>query len=195
MSTITVISDDKTIRIDGLTYRFDFETPENLHAIQYDTNSNTGHIEWTGANNQDLTEADYDTQVAPYVKLYKAEQARIEKAMQEAEEQAKKEAEEAAKKAEEEAKAALEKYNSEEERFARLRTERNRRIAATDYLMASDYPISEEDKAKVIAYRQALRDLPAQEGAPWTDDTIPWPTLELSFDIEETTTNTTETVK
>lgn len=64
-----------------------------------------------------------------------------------------------------------------QERFQLLRAARDARISATDYLMTSDYPISETDKAQVIIYRQALRDLPAQEGAPWDGggDATPWP--------------------
>lgn len=36
----------------------------------------------------------------------------------------------------------------------------------------ADYPASEEDKAIVIAYRQALRDVPQQAGFPYE---IEWP--------------------
>ena len=42
-----------------------------------------------------------------------------------------------------------------------------------------DYPIPADQRTAVQAYRQALRDLPAQEGAPWdggAEDT-PWPDL------------------
>lgn len=63
--------------------------------------------------------------------------------------------------------------------FTNLRTERDRRLAATDYLLMPDYPLSDEQRAVVQAYRQALRDLPAQEGAPWdggAEDT-PWPVM------------------
>ena len=63
------------------------------------------------------------------------------------------------------------------ELFASLRAERDRRIAATDYLVMPDYPLTEEAKATVSTYRQALRDLPQQAGAPWDggDDLTPWP--------------------
>ena len=63
------------------------------------------------------------------------------------------------------------------ERFQMLRQERDARIAATDFLMASDYPIDDERRALVSAYRQALRDLPAQSGAPWDGGgpLTPWP--------------------
>ena len=40
-----------------------------------------------------------------------------------------------------------------------------------------DYPLGEDVKAAVSTYRQELRDLPAQEGAPWDggESGTPWP--------------------
>nr|WP_300125911.1 tail fiber assembly protein [Desulfovibrio sp.] len=66
---------------------------------------------------------------------------------------------------------------TEAERFELLRAQRDAKLNATDYLMAADYPLSEERRAAVTAYRQALRDLPAQEGAPWDGggELTPWP--------------------
>lgn len=63
--------------------------------------------------------------------------------------------------------------------FTNLRTERDRRLAATDYLLMPDYPISDDQRAVVQAYRQALRDLPAQPGAPWDGggEATPWPEI------------------
>lgn len=55
---------------------------------------------------------------------------------------------------------------------AEVRTQRNALIAKTDYLLAPDYPISAKDLEKVKAYRQALRDVPSQEGFP---DNVVWP--------------------
>lgn len=72
-------------------------------------------------------------------------------------------------------------------RFARLRAERDRRIVSTDYLLMTDYPLSDEARAAVSAYRQALRDLPAQDGAPWDGGgaLTPWPMMpELNPDDE-----------
>lgn len=68
-----------------------------------------------------------------------------------------------------------------EELFSSLRAKRDVLISSTDYLMTADYPISDENRAKVQAYRTALRDLPSQEGAPWDGggDATPWPVLEL----------------
>lgn len=63
------------------------------------------------------------------------------------------------------------------ELFAALRAERDRRLAATDYLLAADYPLYGDEREAVIACRQALRDLPAREGAPWDGGgpETPWP--------------------
>ncbi len=44
--------------------------------------------------------------------------------------------------------------------WARLRTERNGRLAACDWTQLSDVPLSSEQKAAWAMYRQALRDLP-----------------------------------
>ena len=59
-----------------------------------------------------------------------------------------------------------------EEVAALVRSQRDAMIAETDYLMISDYPISDEDKALVETYRQALRDIPEQEGFP---SEVQWP--------------------
>jgi len=63
----------------------------------------------------------------------------------------------------------------EAEAFAALRAERDAKLAATDYLLMPDYPIDEKKLNAVKEYRQALRDLPEKEGAPWVDGDIPWP--------------------
>lgn len=61
-----------------------------------------------------------------------------------------------------------------EEVAAQVRSQRDAMIAETDYLMMSDYPISAEDKALVETYRQALRDIPEQEGFP---SNVQWPVV------------------
>lgn len=68
------------------------------------------------------------------------------------------------------------------ELFARLRAARDARLAATDYLVMPDYPLDEETRTEVEAYRQALRDLPAREGAPWDGggELTPWPEMPAS---------------
>ncbi|WP_448338833.1 phage tail assembly chaperone [Desulfovibrio piger] len=68
---------------------------------------------------------------------------------------------------------------TEAELFQRLRTDRDRRLAATDYLLMPDYPLDDTLKGAVQLYRQALRDLPAQSGAPWDGggEATPWPEI------------------
>ena len=75
--------------------------------------------------------------------------------------------------------ARLAEYNSEGSRFERLRAERDRRLDETDYLLMADYPLAEDAGAVVKAYRQSLRDLPSQEGAPWDGggEETPWPVI------------------
>lgn len=55
---------------------------------------------------------------------------------------------------------------------AEVRAKRDYLISQTDYLLQPDYPISAEDLEKVKTYRQALRDIPEQEGFP---DNVTWP--------------------
>lgn len=62
----------------------------------------------------------------------------------------------------------------EEEAEAKVRAQRDYLIGQTDYLLAADYPISAEDLASVKAYRQALRDVPQQEGFP---ESVEWPSM------------------
>ena len=65
----------------------------------------------------------------------------------------------------------------EEALWADLREKRNELIAATDYLLAGDYPITQEKLALVKEYRQALRDITKLEGAPFDGggNNTPWP--------------------
>ena len=53
---------------------------------------------------------------------------------------------------------------------AQVRAERNKKISATDWTQGKD--ISENVSGAWAAYRQALRDITAQAGFPWTID---WP--------------------
>lgn len=159
MPTVTVVPADSLIIVDGAALVFLFDAPENLHALQW--RENKGHTEWTDGPNRPLVSADYDDQVAPFVKLWQDEKTRQEQAAAEAE------------------SARLAEYNSEEARFERLRSERDRRLAATDYLLMPDYPLSDDQRIILQVYRQALRDLPSQEGAPWDGggEATPWPEL------------------
>ena len=75
--------------------------------------------------------------------------------------------------------ACLEQYGfpkgelkTDAEYAAEAREKRNALISATDYLAMPDYPLDAEKKAAVLAYRQALRDIPEQAGFPRQID---WP--------------------
>lgn len=59
-----------------------------------------------------------------------------------------------------------------QELASRVRSQRDAKLSATDYLVAPDYPISPEDLEAVKAYRQALRDITEQSGFP---KNVQWP--------------------
>ena len=54
------------------------------------------------------------------------------------------------------------------------RTQRDKLLAATDWTQVLDAPIDTDTREEYRAYRQALRDLPEQDGFPGT---ITWPEL------------------
>jgi len=60
-----------------------------------------------------------------------------------------------------------------------VRAERNSRLTNTDSMALPDHP---SYSAALLTYRKALRDIPEQEGFPWTgpdDPECPWPTLDV----------------
>lgn len=61
---------------------------------------------------------------------------------------------------------------TDEDRAKAAREKRDQLFAETDYLLMPDYPISSEALVALKTYRQALRDVPEQEGFP---KTIEWP--------------------
>lgn len=61
---------------------------------------------------------------------------------------------------------------SDEIAAAAVREKRDKLIAETDYLLMPDYPISAENLESIKAYRQALRDVPQQDGFPLS---VTWP--------------------
>lgn len=70
---------------------------------------------------------------------------------------------------------------------AAVRSERDTRIAATDYLAMPDYPAPDEStRASWLAYRQALRDITKAEGFPWTGvASTPWPAPPAPITVKE----------
>lgn len=61
---------------------------------------------------------------------------------------------------------------TDEELSTQARTERDRKIAKTDYYMMSDYPSNPQNLEELKVYRQALRDVPKQKGFPMD---VRWP--------------------
>ena len=59
--------------------------------------------------------------------------------------------------------------NKDAEQAASMRQERSNKLANCDWTQVADSPV---DKAVWATYRQALRDITAQAGFPWT---ITWP--------------------
>jgi hypothetical protein len=62
--------------------------------------------------------------------------------------------------------------NENAQKAADVRAERDRLLAATDWTQLIDSPFSNDTNGVWQAYRQALRDVPSQEGFPW-DVTFP----------------------
>ena len=75
---------------------------------------------------------------------------------------------------------------TDEEVAAQVRTERDRRIAETDWYMMPDYPADPETLEVVKRYRKALRDITLQSGFPRD---FKWPVVPKVFceDTEGTT--------
>lgn len=60
---------------------------------------------------------------------------------------------------------------------AAARDQRDALMRETDWMVLPDSPLSADDRDKVLAYRQALRDVPAQPGFPVD---IVWPVLDIA---------------
>ena len=57
-----------------------------------------------------------------------------------------------------------------------IRERRKLLLAACDWTQTADSPLSVEKKAEWAAYRQALRDLPDEQGGVNSIDDVAWPT-------------------
>ena len=66
---------------------------------------------------------------------------------------------------------------SEEYLFSKLRAIRNSSLQETDRYMTVDFPITDTLRSEVREYRQRLRDITVQPGAPWDGggELTPWP--------------------
>ena len=73
---VTVIPSDRLIIVDGVSLRFAFDTPADLHALQW--HEGRGEMEWTDDISHPLTPADYADDVASFVALWETEKARLD---------------------------------------------------------------------------------------------------------------------
>ena len=56
--------------------------------------------------------------------------------------------------------------NTIEDAKKSIRSQRNTLLSQTDWALSSDSPLTDGQKAEAVTYRQALRDLPTQDGFP-----------------------------
>ena len=77
----TVVPPDNLMILNGEALRFPFglvEGHENMHALQWDGISQTGHIEFEDDYNQEINSTLFDEEVKPYVDAWEAEKARLD---------------------------------------------------------------------------------------------------------------------
>ena len=67
----------------------------------------------------------------------------------------------------------------DDEQATRIRADRDKRLAETDWTQLIDSPFSNDTNGVWQAYRQALRDVPSQEGFPWD---VTWPEVPSNAD-------------
>ena len=81
ITRVTVVPSDRLIIVNGEPLRLDYELVEgheNMHALQYNGVTGTGHIEFTDDYNQNIDKSLYDEEVKPYVDAWQAEKDRID---------------------------------------------------------------------------------------------------------------------
>ena len=73
------------------------------------------------------------------------------------------------------------------ERFEMLRMACEAKLAETDKLVQPDYPISDDTRAALLAYRKDIRELNHQPGAPWDGggEATPWPEMPAVTKVQE----------
>lgn len=69
--------------------------------------------------------------------------------------------------------------DTEAERIEMLRAACEQKLSQTDKFTVPDYPITDEQRQAILAYRQAIRDLNHESGAPWDGggELTPWPEM------------------
>ena len=70
----------------------------------------------------------------------------------------------------------IDRVSTADEQLAAIRARRDRLLAATDTMLAvPDYPISDDQRAELLAWRQALRDFPDQIAPSLPSVDVEWP--------------------
>ena len=66
MKTLTIVPEDKTVVVDGMSFIFDFIVDPDIHAIQWDTDS--GHIEYKSDKFNTIIDSikEYDSIIAKH---------------------------------------------------------------------------------------------------------------------------------
>lgn len=153
--TLIFIPEDKLIILNGESLTSDSFTPTSstegtIRAVHW--TSVDKHVEFENSY-RELTDADVNVYVTPYILLFKEEQERR-------------------------ANVEAAKLNDATYCAEQIRATRDRFLSNTDYMLMQDYPLSDVDKKAIEGYRKELRDLPANPSFPWTGtpvENIPWP--------------------
>lgn len=156
---VTVVPSDGLMLINGKVLYFGYPYEDNLHALQWNQLTGVGHLEFKDDLNINISRDLFDEEVLPYIKLYAGTQLKNWQDMIDA------------------YNAELDLYNSVEERTRRLEIYRNAILKETDYLVLPDYPLDEKYRPLVYKYREAIRNIMKQDGAPWDGGgpQTPWP--------------------
>lgn len=153
--TLVFIPEDKLIIYNNEVFISDKFIPSSspegtIRAIHWTPTDKHVEFEFTY---RELIDTDIPVYVMPYVLLATEEKARL-------------------------AKEAADAANNPVICSENIRRERDHLLAKTDYLMMSDYPITDANKQVLENYRQALRDITKDPSFPWTGtpvENIPWP--------------------
>lgn len=152
VNQLTAIPDDGFISVNGEALFFSYNSPlGEVKAAQWAVKQ--GQLEYYDVElNRAFGIEGYQDCVAPYVALWRAEKERLEV---------------------EAGRAPTPGQLAE-----RVRARRDGLLGGTDYLMLPDYQLTEEERAALVVYRQALRDMPTQPGFPAA---VVWPPAPASL--------------
>ena len=132
---VCLIVEDNAIGKDGDFIHYDYSSniASNISAVQFETDTNTGHIEYNdGTPNLDITSLPADVQAL--VDSHATKKVEIAEEIQNAE-------------------------NTRDVDIDELREIRNHMLIESDWTHTTDSPLSDSDKTAWATYRQELRDM------------------------------------